>query len=61
MKLRKLLEKLRLRSLEGEGRQPGSNVDGMTTMTHSATDQGGNIPVSAPPNWVPSQQDERPH
>jgi hypothetical protein len=56
-----LLKRFRLRFLQvGEGERSVDNVDALTTMSHSVTDQGGSIPVPAPPNWVPSQQDERP-
>jgi hypothetical protein len=61
MKLRQVLKNFRLRSVQlGEGERSVGNVDALTTMTHSGVDQGGNIPVTAPPNWVPSQQDDRP-
>lgn len=60
MRLRELLRRFRLRSLQGVGNRPIDNVDALTTMTHGPTDSGGSMPVSAPPNWVPSQQDDRP-
>jgi hypothetical protein len=46
----------------GEGYRPIDNVDAMTTgLGHTPTTSEGGGPVSAPPGWVPSQQDERPH
>ena len=60
MKVRSLLRKFRLRSLQGVGNRPIDSVDALATMTHSSTDSGGNMPVSAPPKWVASQQDDRP-
>jgi hypothetical protein len=62
VKLRELLKKIRLQStpLEGGERRP-DNVDGIATMAGAEmTDVGGFGAVSAPPNWVPSQQDDRP-
>jgi hypothetical protein len=62
MRLRELLKRMRLRPLQGEGERPVDNVDALTTaVDHSLiTSDGGGGPVAAPPNWVPSQQDERP-
>ena len=62
MKIRAWLKKLRLQStpLEGDERRP-DNVDGLVTMAGpEIADLGGVGPGSAPPNWVPSQQDDRP-
>ena len=62
MKLRALLKRFRLRSLEGERDRPVDNVDPLAAAAspgHGNTAQG-NVPELAPPNWVPSQQDERP-
>jgi hypothetical protein len=57
--LGELLKKLRLRPLEGEGERPEGNVDALAThVVDSAGD--GWAGASAPTNWVPSQQDERP-
>ncbi len=47
MKLRELLKKIRLRPLQGEGQRPIDDVD-------------AGVSGTAPTNWVPSQQDERP-
>jgi hypothetical protein len=60
VKLRELLKRMRLRPLQGEGERPIDNVDALTTGHALDTSSGGGVPVSAPPNWVPSQQDERP-
>jgi hypothetical protein len=63
MKLRHLLKKLPLQSLEvGEDARAGEdNVDVLavgTAHTHAAGT--GDVAPLAPPSWVPSQQDERP-
>jgi hypothetical protein len=55
MKLRELLKKLRLRQLQGG---PPKLEDSTDDALAAGTTWGG---ASAPPNWVPSQQDERPH
>ncbi|HET8556857.1 MAG TPA: hypothetical protein VFL58_06060 [Gaiellaceae bacterium] len=64
MKLRELLRRFRLPSLEiGEGVRAGEdNVDALASgISPGHGDTGaGNVPALAPPNWVPSQQDERP-
>jgi hypothetical protein len=63
MKIRQLLAKLRLRSLEGEGKRPVGNVDAMASMagqSHSTLDSTNGVARMAPPNWIPSQQDDRP-
>jgi hypothetical protein len=62
VKLRELLKKIRLQSTpwEGDERRP-DNVDGLATMAGAPTADAMNVgPTSAPVNWVPSQQDERP-
>ena len=43
----------------GEGNRTIDSVDALTTaLNHSQSSaDGGGAPVSAPPNWVPSQQD----
>jgi hypothetical protein len=66
VKLRELLKKidLSLRPPHVQGHvveQSVDNVDALSTMSPLGGDpmeSGG--PASAPPNWVPSQQDERP-
>jgi len=58
MKLRKLLKRIRLQALSGDGERPIDNVDALSgAVNHSADPTTGGGPVSAPPNWVPSQQD----
>jgi hypothetical protein len=59
MTVRALLNKFRLRSVQvGEGERPVGNVDGMANLVSGNTGHdGGHLPVAAPPNWVPSQQD----
>jgi hypothetical protein len=60
MKLRKLLKRFRLRSVQvGEGGRPEDNVDALATGAVTAF-SGGRVAEAAPTNWVPSQQDERP-
>ena len=59
MKLRRFWKRIRLQSvpLEGGERRP-DNVDGLATMSGASTADAMNVgPTSAPPNWVPSQQD----
>ena len=64
MKLRALLTKIndvvRPPQVRRQGhRPPVDAVDGLATMT--VVDPMGNLGAeSAPPNWVPSQQDDRP-
>jgi hypothetical protein len=60
VKLRKLLKRFRLRSvdLEGSDRQM-DNVDA-TASGQSLLSGPSPVAPMAPPNWVPSQQDERP-
>jgi hypothetical protein len=64
MKLPHLLRKLRLQSLEigGDARAGEDNVDALAAgISPGHGDVGaGDVPALAPPNWVPSQQDERP-
>jgi hypothetical protein len=58
MKLRDLLRKIRPVPLSGEGERPVDNVDALAgAINHSQDPATGGGPVSAPPNWVPSQQD----
>ena len=59
MRLRELWKKVRLRPLSGEGERPIDNVDALATMD-GLLQTNDSMPVSAPTNWVPSQQDERP-
>jgi hypothetical protein len=62
VKIREWLKKLRLQPtpLEGGDRRP-DNVDGLATMSGGQYLDSGSVgPTPAPPNWVPSQQDERP-
>jgi hypothetical protein len=59
-KLRQLLKKLRLRSVEpGEGERSVDNVDAIASAASLFTTPGA-VGPGAPTNWVPSQQDDRP-
>jgi len=60
VKLRAWLKKidLKLRPLEGTDK-PVDDVDGLAAASSLFTSAGPAGP-GAPPNWVPSQQDERP-
>ena len=61
MKIREFLKKFRLQSVQvGDGKRQEDNVDALATSghTHDFVDSGAG--PSAPVNWVPSQQDERP-
>lgn len=63
MKLREWLNKARLRVMGGESDKPFDAVDARAATT--AAEHGGFTPnvapgATAPPNWVPSQQDDRP-
>ena len=69
MKLRELLRRidlsLRPPHVQEEGREsnrPIDNVDAIATAGYApyGFDSEGGGPQTAPPNWVPSQQDERP-
>ena len=68
MKLRRLLKRFDLwlrpahvHGDHGEGDRPIDNVDAMTTMAvFEGFNSGAAGHADAPPNWVPSQQDERP-
>jgi hypothetical protein len=62
VKLRAWLKKLdlKLRPLE-MGDRPVDSVDGVSTMSGGQYVDSGSVgPTPAPPNWVPSQQDDRP-
>jgi hypothetical protein len=59
MKLRELLKKIHPRPQSGEGERPIDDVDALATMD-GLLQTNDSMPVCAPPNWVPSQQDERP-
>jgi hypothetical protein len=63
MKIRQLLQKLRLRSVQLEGERWADNVDALGAVG-SATHSGvtPNVPpgLTFPPGYVPSQQDDRP-
>ena len=60
MKLGEWWKKIRLRPLEGSERRP-DNVDGVATMSGGQYVDSGSVgPTPAPPNWVPSQQNDRP-
>jgi len=64
MKIRKLLKRFRLTSVQvGEGERPVDNVDALATTGAGpkGADLSSGIAPLAPTNWVPSQQDERPH
>ena len=58
MKIREWWRKIRLRPLEG-GDRPVDNVEGLTS-GQSLFSSVTPVAPGAPPNWVPSQQDERP-
>jgi hypothetical protein len=61
VKIREVLKKFRPQSLQvGDGKRQEDNVDALATsgLTHDVADFGAG--PSAPVNWVPSQQDERP-
>jgi len=61
MKLRKLLARLKVRSVQlnrAEGQE--DNIDAQSSALASHSDLGGWGPDLAPTNWVPSQQDDRP-
>jgi len=58
MKIRAWLKQIRLRSLEGDDRQV-DNVQGLSS-GQSLFNSGAPVAPGAPPNWVPSQQDDRP-
>jgi hypothetical protein len=60
VKLREFWKKIRLRPVELEGgdRQI-DNVDGVASAQSLFSTPAAVAPM-APPNWVPSQQDERP-
>jgi hypothetical protein len=65
MKIRKLLQKLRLRSVQLEGERSADNVDGLgaaASTRHSGGADGATLPIGGemPPGYVPSQQDDRP-
>jgi hypothetical protein len=59
MKIRALLKRIRLRSLQvGDGERSIDNVDALSgAINHSTDPTTGGGAVSAPPGWVPSQQD----
>jgi hypothetical protein len=60
VKIREWWRKIRLRTFEGDDR-PVDNIDAMsTTAGAGVSDTGGYGIGTAPTNWVPSQQDERP-
>ena len=60
MKLREWWRKFRLRLLDGDDRRD-DKIDALTTTVGSeVADYGGFGVGTAPTNWVPSQQDERP-
>jgi hypothetical protein len=58
VKLRAWLKRIRLRPLEGSDR-PVDDVDGVAS-AQSLFSSPTPVAPMAPPNWVPSQQDERP-
>ena len=61
MKIRAFLRRFRLRSVQaGDGQRQEDKVDALATTGHTDAlgDWGGGN--SAPVNWVPSQQDEKP-
>ena len=42
-----------------DGKRPVDSVDAVASTRTEALD-GNDVPAAAPPNWVPSQQDDRP-
>ena len=61
MKLRRLLGRIRPRTLSGEGERPMDTVDALSSAPAEnlkGFDSGSG--PTAPINWVPSQQDDRP-
>jgi hypothetical protein len=61
MSIREFLKRFRLQSVQaGDGKRQEDKVDALATSGHmdALGDWGGGN--SAPVNWVPSQQDERP-
>ena len=60
MKLRELLKKLRPKPLQGEGERPVDNVDGWATGVGTSSGDGGNMPATFPPNYVPPVDEGRP-
>jgi hypothetical protein len=60
VKIRGLLRRQWLRLVTGEREAEGGPVDALATTAHH-NDAGWISPPVAPTNWVPSQQDERPH
>jgi hypothetical protein len=61
VRLQELLKKMRLRPLQGEGVRPVDNADALSSapVENSRGFDSGPGPT-APTNWVPSQQDDRP-
>jgi hypothetical protein len=59
MKLRELLQKIHPQPLSGEGESEIDDVDALATMD-GHLQMTDSMPVCAPRNWVPPQQDERP-
>jgi hypothetical protein len=53
------LKRIWTRVMQGEDERSIDNVDGLTTAINHAeqSSEGGAAPMSAPPGWVPSQQD----
>jgi len=63
VKLREWLKKARLRLLGGTSDKPFDAVDAIAATTasqHSGFSPNVAPGATAPPNWVPSQQDDRP-
>jgi hypothetical protein len=61
VKLLKFLKRLRLRLVDIKGEGPENNVDAIASAgsLNTTPDTGGVAPM-APPNWVSSQQNDRP-
>jgi hypothetical protein len=60
VKIRNLLAKLQLRPSSGEGKRSEDTVDALSASLHNVDPGAYGAAPSAPTNWVPSQQDERP-
>jgi hypothetical protein len=61
VRFRDLLTRIRLRPLQGKGERPIDNPDALSfapTENLRGVDSGPG--PTAPTNWVPSQQDDRP-
>jgi hypothetical protein len=59
--LRKLLKKLRLKSVQaGDGQRSVDNIDAMSSMAQTRLDPSGGAPATFPPNYVRTDDEGRP-